>query len=468
MLPGRSLLKSSKKGAGSNPHRIINGGAKFAAEIAANGGNNPGGFEGYQEDTPRGVFPGPGELKDTMTRKPSPVRGIRTTAIHAGEVPDPVTGASAPSIVMSTAFVADAGVSFSAEDFGDTTPYLYTRWKNPTTDQLEKKLAALEGAGGAVAFASGMAAVTAVLLFALRAGDHLVISDVSYAATAEMTNELIPGLGIEVTKVDMSDPANVKAALRPTTKLVYAESPSNPILRLTDIEAVARIAHAGGARLAVDATFASPIGLRPTQLGADFTIHSLTKYINGHGDAIGGAVIGSAKDMAAIKKKIAIRTGGILSPFNAWLIQRGAATLPLRMKAHEEGAHAVAEFLEGHPKVTRVIYPGLPSHPQYALAQKQLSNTSGMVTFQVKDGLAAAPAFAGQLSVIHYAVSLGHQRSLIFYLPTRDMLRTSFNLTPAQEASYRAFAGDGIFRLSVGLEDPADLIADLTHSLKGI
>ena len=403
-----------------------------------------------------------------MTHETSPVRGIRTTAIHAGETPDPVTGASAPSIVTSTTFVADAGVSFSAEDFGDATPYLYTRWKNPTVDQLEKKLASLEGAEGSVAFASGMAAVTAVLLYTLRTGDHLVISDVSYAATAEMTTELIPGLGIKVTKVDMSDPANVKAALRPTTKLVYAESPANPILRLTDIEAVARIAHEGGARFAVDATFASPVGIQPTHMGADFVIHSLTKYINGHGDAIGGAVIGSARDMAAIKKKIAIRTGGILSPFNAWLIQRGAATLPLRMNAHEEGAREVAGFLEGHPKVTRVIYPGLPSHPQYELAKKQLKNTSGMVTFQVRGGPAAVPIIAKRLSVIHYAVSLGHQRSLIFYLPTRDMLRTSFKLTPAQETSYRAFAGDGIFRLSVGLEDPADIIADLGQALNGI
>ncbi|WP_232385604.1 trans-sulfuration enzyme family protein [Methanoregula boonei] len=439
-----------------------------AAGIAASGGNNPGRFVGDQAEPTRDQVNAPGILDAIMTPEPSPVRGIRTTAIHAGESPDPVTGASAPSIVMSTAFVADAGVSFSAEDFGDNTPYLYTRWKNPTVDQLEKKLAALEGAGGSVAFASGMAAVTALLLYTLRAGDHLVISDISYAATAEMTNELLPRLGIGVTKVDMSDPANVKAALRPNTKLVYAESPANPILRLTDLEAVGRIAHEKGARFAVDATFASPIGIQPTQLGADFVLHSLTKYINGHGDAIGGAVIGSAQDMAAIKKEIAIRTGGILSPFNAWLIQRGAATLPLRMRAHEEGAHAVAQFLEEHPKVTRVIYPGLPSHPQYALAQKQLKNTSGMITFQVKDGLAAAPVIAKRLSVIHYAVSLGHQRSLVFYLPTRDMLRTSFKLTPAQEQSFRAFAGDGIFRLSVGLEDPADLIADLAHALDGI
>lgn len=403
-----------------------------------------------------------------MTHDPSPVRGIRTTAIHAGESPDPVTGASAPPIVMSTAFVADAGTSFSAEDFGDNTPYLYTRWKNPTVDQLEHKLAALEGAESAIAFGSGMAAITALFLYTLRAGDHLVISDVSYAATAEMTNELLPSLGITVTKVDMSDPENVRAAIRPNTKLVYAESPANPIIRLTDIEAVGRIAHDAGTQFAVDATFSSPIGIQPTRLGADFTLHSLTKYICGHGDAIGGAIITSAAHTSAIRKDVAIRTGGILSPFNAWLIQRGAATLPLRMKAHEEGALMVARFLESHPKVTRVIYPGLPSHPQHALAQKQLKNYSGMVTFQVRDGIRAAPALAKRLSVIHYAVSLGHQRSLIFYLPTSEILRTSFKMTPAQEQSYRAFAGDGIFRLSVGLEDPADLVDDLAFALDGI
>ncbi|MDD1694450.1 MAG: PLP-dependent aspartate aminotransferase family protein [Methanoregula sp.] len=403
-----------------------------------------------------------------MTIPSQPPRGIRTDAIHAGESPDPVTGASAPSIVMSTTFIADAGASFSAEDFGENTPYLYTRWKNPTVDQLEQKLAALEGAEAALAFGSGMAAVTATFLYNLSAGDHLVISDVSYAATAEMTNELLPRFGITVTKVDMSDPENVRAALRPTTRLIYAETPANPILRLTDIAALAPIAREHGARLAVDATFSSPVGIRPLGLGADYVIHSLSKYICGHGDAIGGAVLGQKEDIARIRKEVAIRTGGILSPFNAWLIQRGAATLPLRMKAHEEGAFAVARFLEAHPKVTRVIYPGLPSYPQHALAKRQLRNFSGMVTFQVSDGARAATILADRLTVIHYAVSLGHHRSLIFYLPTQEMLRTSFRLTPEQEQSYRAFAGDGIFRLSVGLEDPADLIADLAYALDGI
>ena len=206
-----------------------------------------------------------------------------------------------------------------------------------------------------------------------------------------------------------------------------------------------RIAHGHGARFAVDATFSSPVGSQPLHLGADFVIHSLTKYICGHGDAIGGAILGPAQDVARIRKEVAIRTGGILSPFNAWLIQRGASTLPLRMKAHEEGALAVARFLESHPKVIRVIYPGLPRIPSMRSHKSGLKNYSGMVTFQIRDGARAAKIIADRLSVILYAVSLGHQRSLVFYLPTSEMLRTSFKMTPAQEQSYRVFAGDGIF-----------------------
>ncbi len=245
---------------------------------------------------------------------------------------------------------------------------------------------------------------------------------------------------------------------------MYVETPANPLLRLTDIEAVAEIAHAAGAAVAVDSTFATPISIRPAELGADYVVQSLTKYICGHGDALGGAVAGRRTDLVKLRS-LAIHMGGILSPFNAWLIIRGAATLPIRMAAHEEGAFAIARHLEEHPKVTRVIYPGLPSHPQHELAVRQMKNFSGMITFQVKDGLAAARSFSERLKVLHYAVSLGHHRSLICYLPTADLMRTSFRLTPEQEASYRAYAGDGVFRLSVGLEDPADLIADIDDAL---
>jgi methionine-gamma-lyase len=365
---------------------------------------------------------------------------------------------------MSTTFIIDPEVSFSADAITDETPYAYTRWSNPTVGQLERKLAVLEGAEECVAFASGMAAITALFLHVLKDGGHVVMSDVTYAAASELANDTLPRLGIEVTRVDMSEPQNVRDALRPHTRLVYLESPANPLLRLTDIEAVAKIAHEAGAAVAVDSTFATPIGTRPLDLGADFVIQSLTKYICGHGDAIGGAISGRREDLAKLRT-LAIHVGGILSPFNAWLILRGAATLPVRMAAHEESALAIARHLEGHPRVTKVIYPGLPSHPQHDLAARQMKNFSGMVTFQVQDGPAVAYSFSEQLEIIHYAVSLGHHRTLICYLPTADLLRTSFHLTPAQEASYRGFAGDGIFRLSVGLEDPEDLIADLDRGL---
>jgi methionine-gamma-lyase len=397
---------------------------------------------------------------------PNDKLGFATRAIHAGEAPDPTTGASAPNIVMSTTFVTEADASFSAEDFGPETPYIYTRWGNPTIAQLERKLASLEGAEAAIAFASGMAAVNALLLQSLKPGDHLVLSDVSYAGVAELAKDYLATHGVEVTRADFSDPRNVEAAIRPNTRLVYAETPSNPIIRLTDIAAIAAIAHKAGAKLAVDSTFATPVATRPLELGADFVVQSLTKYLGGHGDAIGGTVLGTASDLAELRKGALIHFGGIISPFNAWLIIRGIATLPIRMRAHEAGATAVAHFLEAHPKVKRVIYPGLRSHPQAELARRQMKNFSGMLSFQVKDdGAKVARDFSERLEVVHYAVSLGHHRSLIFYLATDDMLRTSFSMTPAQEASYRAFAGDGIFRFSVGLEDPADIIADLERAL---
>lgn len=395
--------------------------------------------------------------------EPSSV-GIRTAAVHAGHPPNPVTGASAPDVVMSTTFIIDPAVSFSADDMTEETPFVYTRWGNPTVAQLERKLAVLEGAEECVAFASGMAAITALFVHLLRDGGHVVMSDVCYAAASELANDTLPHLGVEVTRVDTSDPENVRAALRTNTRLVYLESPANPLLRLTDVEAVVEIARSAGVPVAVDSTFATPIGMRPIELGADYVIQSLTKYICGHGDAIGGSVAGPRDELVKLRS-LAIHMGGILSPFNAWLIIRGAATLPIRMAAHQEGALALARFLEAHPKVTRVVYPGLPSHPQHQLAARQMSNFAGMITFQVKDGPTAAHSFSERLKIVHYAVSLGHHRSLVCYLPTADLLRSSFHLTPEQEASYRAYAGEGVFRLSVGLEDPADLIADIEEAL---
>jgi methionine-gamma-lyase len=392
---------------------------------------------------------------------------LRTLCVHGGEAPDPTTKAAVPNLVMSTTFIAEPDASFSVEGFEEGKSFVYTRWGNPTVGQLEKKLSILEGSESCIAFGSGMAAVSTLLLHLLSTGDHLVISDVAYAATAEMTNDMIQRFGIQVTKVNMSDIDELRSALTPKTKLIFAETPCNPILRLTDIEAVAEIAHQSGAQLAVDSTFATPVATQPLSLGADYVIHSLTKYLCGHGDAIGGVLLGQKSKLEEVRKMTAIRTGGILSPFNAWLIMRGLATLPIRMEAHQSAAMQVASFLQGHPKVTNVVYPGLASHPQHELAKHQMSNFSGMITFQVQNGPETARVLAKRLKIIHYAVSLGHHRSLIFYLPTEDMLETSFRLTPDQKVSYRKYAGDGIFRLSVGIEDGEDLCEDLDRALRG-
>lgn len=391
--------------------------------------------------------------------------GERTLAIHAGEAPDAETGASAPNIVMSTTFAVDQPMGFSANDMEEDPPYIYTRWSNPTTRQLEQKLTAMEKGGDAVCFASGMAASAAVMFSTLSAGDHFVVSDTNYAGTAELVRETLPRFGISVSAVDTGDPANVATAMRPETRLVWIETPANPILRLADIAAIAEIAHAGGAKLAVDSTFASPVATQPLTLGADLVVHSLTKYIGGHGDALGGAVIGSKEAIGALNVEAGIHHGGTISPFNAWLIMRGAATLPIRMRAHQETAQAVAGYLESHPKVGKVLYPGLPSHPQHDLAKRQMSNFSGMIAFQVEDGPVVAERMMSDLEVIHYAVSLGHHRSLVYWIGTDDILQSTYNLKGDAASVYRSYAGDGIFRLSIGLEDADDLCRDLDNVL---
>lgn len=396
-----------------------------------------------------------------------PVTSLQTRAVHAGETPDSATGATTPNIVMSTTYAVDPGVQFSiADQEGEAkTGYVYTRWGNPTIQQLAKKLAALEEAERCVLFGSGMAAISSLLIHLLQSGDHLVMSDVAYAGASELANEISPKMGIRIDRVDMSDLEAVAAAIQPKTKLVYIETPCNPICRLTDISAVVQLARKVGASVAVDSTFATPMATLPLQLGADFVIHSLTKFLGGHGDAIGGAVLGAKADLLALQQSTLVRMGGIISPFNAWLVLRGLATFPLRMRAHEENALQVAQCLESHPKVKRVIYPGLASHPQHDLAKAQMRNFSGMLTFQVEDGPTAAKILAQHLNIFHYAVSLGHHKSLLFYMDTDSLLQSSFWLTEQQAASYRAFAGQGIFRVSIGIEDARDLCADLVQAL---
>ena len=405
--------------------------------------------------------------------------GISTRAIHAGEAPDPQTGASAPNLVMSTTFAMDEPAGFSIDAFenaggeapgeAEGVPYIYTRWGNPTVAMLERKLAALEDAEDCVAFASGMAATAALLFGALEAGDHLVMSDVNYAGTAELAQGALARRGVATTAVDTSDPDRIADALRPATRMIWLETPANPTLRLADLAAVAALARRHGLLLAVDSTFATPVATRPLALGADFVVHSLTKYIGGHGDALGGAVLGSRAGLAPLRRGELVHCGGCISPFNAWLIARGAATLPIRMAAHERNALAVAAHLERYPAVARVNYPGLPSHPQHDLAKRQMANYSGMVSFQAKGtkgGEALAAHLAKTLKTIHFAVSLGHHRSLIYYLDTAALLASSFRLAGDALASYRRWAGDGLFRLSVGLEDAEDICADLDQALR--
>lgn len=391
-------------------------------------------------------------------------QGLQTTAIHAGEKPDSTTRASSPNIVMSSSFVTDADTPFSAENLQDQTTFFYTREGNPTVQQLEQKLAALEGAEACVAFGSGMAAIWALMFHQLKSGDHLVMSDVAYVGAAELMKGLIPRFGIQVTRVNTTDLKAVEAAIQTNTKLIHIETPCNPIVRLSDIRAIAQIARAAGAKLSVDSTFATPVATQPLSLGADFVVHSLSKYLCGHGDAIGGAILGASDKLSGIRDLL-VHLGGALSPFNAWLIMRGITTLPIRMKAHQENALKVANFLESHPQVKQIIYPGLPSHPQHELAKRQMRNFSGMIAFQAKDAQVVAQAFAQRLQVIHYAVSLGHQRSLIYYISTQEMLKTSFALDETQAEAYRNFAGDGVFRLSVGLEDAFDLCRDLDRTM---
>ncbi len=392
-------------------------------------------------------------------------KGIRTKSIHAGEHHDTDSQSSAPDIVMSSTFRVDREISFSANNLDADAPYVYTRWGNPTNDRLEEKLAVLEGAEACIAFATGMAATTGVLLGHLAKGDHLVMCDTNYPGTAEVARHTLPRFGIDLTAVDTTDPANVQNAVRGNTRMIWLETPSNPLLRIADIAAVASIARQCGALLVVDSTFATPVATRPLELGADLVVHSLTKYIGGHGDAMGGAVCGSRELLEPLRIEALSHFGGVISPFNAWLIMRGMATLPLRMREHEANAMAVARYLEGHPGVEAVIYPGLPSHPQHELARRQMDNFSGMVAFRTADSSAVAARMMADFQVVHYAVSLGHHRSLMYLLRTEDLADTSYGLRGDALEHYRAIAGEGLFRFSVGLEDPEDICTDLDRVL---
>jgi cystathionine beta-lyase/cystathionine gamma-synthase len=390
-----------------------------------------------------------------------------TQAVHAGQEPDPATGAVTPPIYMTTTFkLPEPGPLLLDALFlkGDRPPHVYTRWSNPSLRTVEEKMAALEGGEAGLAFASGMAAVSGVIFTYLGAGDHVVASDICYIGTIELLGLHAHRYGIEVSLVDTSDIEAVRAALRPNTKLIYLETPVNPVLRIADIGAAAGVAREAGIPLVVDSTFATPVLQKPLELGADLVLHGLTKYLCGHGDALGGIVVGARDEIHRIREGMLIHLGGAMSPFNAWLINRGLATLSIRMQKHQENAMAVARFLDGHPRVGRVFYPGLKSHPQHDLARRQMAGFGGMVVAQMD--APTATDVVQKVRVFTYATSLGDYQSLLFYYPTEQYVDSAPYLSAEQKASVREWMSDGIMRISIGLEDGQDLVDDLDQALR--
>lgn len=394
-------------------------------------------------------------------------RGDATRAIHEG-LPERRLGepTSISPAFASSFYTHPDAAGFSSKEFEEESPFFYTRWGNPTLRSLEARLASLERAEDAVVFATGMAAFNALTGGLLEAGDHLLVANIAYPGVTEFATTILKRQGVEASFVDPTDLDEVRAAIRPNTRLFHVETPANPILRLVDIAAIAEITRARGVKLSVDSTIATPLGIRPLEQGADFVIHSLSKYLSGHGDALGGAILGERAALASIRKEQLIRMGGTLSPFSAFLILRGLETLVPRMRLHEENARAVEAFLAAHPKVRCVLWPGSERHPQHELAKRTMRSFSGLLSFSVHgDSAEMARQIANRVEVFSYAVSLGKTKSLIFYIPTEPILRDSFSLDEASEAMYRDWAGEGVFRVSVGLEDADDLIDDLRRAL---
>ncbi len=371
---------------------------------------------------------------------------FETLAIHAGQRPDPVTGAVMTPVYLTSTYVQSSP--------GEHKGYEYSRTHNLTRHALQDCLAALEGATHGLAFASGLAATDA-LLHLLDAGDHVVYSDDVYGGTFRLFDKVFRRHGLSFTPVDASDPANVERAMTPRTRMVWLESPTNPMLKIADLAAIAAIARARGATSVVDNTFATPFFQRPLALGIDVVCHSTTKYLNGHSDVVGGAVLTSD---AALYQRIQFlqnAVGGIPSPMDSFLVMRGLKTLHVRMERHQENAFRIARFLEGHPQVEKVTYPGLPSHPQHALAARQMTGFGGMLTFVVKGGLPAARAFLSSLHLFALAESLGGVESLIEH----PAIMTHASVPPETRAALGI--DDGFIRVSVGIENADDLVEDL-------
>lgn len=380
-----------------------------------------------------------------------------TLAVHAGNAIDPGSRALRTPLVMANSYALPEDPS--TIDWSNPVPGIYTRATGFNQDALQRKLAALEGGEDAVVLASGVAALHGVFFAHLRTGDHVVVADVTYEATWRLWAQLLPQkYGVEATFVDVTDAAAVRAAVRPTTRLLVTEAIANPTTTVADIALLAEIAHDAGALLVVDSTFTPPPFYRPLRDGADLVVHSLTKYINGHGDAMGGVVVGRRDLVEPIKADAMVDVGGVISPFNAWQIQRGSITLPLRIRQHLATAPVLAEFLAGDPRVAFVAYPGLSAHPQHALAARQFGGRGfgAVMAFAVRGGPEVQNAFVANLRIITSAVSIGHDESLIVHVGTTG---------PRVAAYPEPFRRWGHLRFSVGLEDVDDLLGDLAAAL---
>ncbi len=382
---------------------------------------------------------------------------IDTLAVRAGTVRSQFNEHS-EALFLTSSFVFASAAEAAARFKGEQPGPIYARFTNPTVSMMEERLAALEGAERCVAFASGMAAILATVMGLMKAGEHVVASRSIFGSTVQLFSNILGRFGIETTYVSPTDPEEWRAAIKPNTKLFFVESPSNPLTEVSDIRALAEIAHASGAWLAVDNCFCSPALQKPLELGADIIIHSATKYLDGQGRVLGGAVLGSQALMEGVYTFL--RTAGpTLSAFNAWIILKGMETLSLRMDAHSRGALALAQWLEAQPQVARVLYPGLPSHPQHALAMAQQKTGGGIVAFELKGGQAAAWKLIDATRMVSITANLGDTKTTI----THPATTTHSRMTPEQRAA--AGISDGLVRVAVGLESMHDIQADLARGL---
>ena len=377
---------------------------------------------------------------------------LATICLHAGQEPDPSTGAITTPIYQTSTYVQEA--------LGVHKGFEYARTQNPTRQALEGNIAALERGRAALAFASGMAAIGAVTTL-LEAGDHVIVSDNVYGGTFRFFDKVLRRYALTFSYVDTANLAALEQAFTPATRLVFVETPSNPLMRLTDLAAAAGISHRHNARLVVDNTFASPCLQQPLTFGADLVVHSTTKYLNGHSDSVGGVVVASREDDVEWLRFVQNAQGAILSPFDSWLVLRGTKTLTLRMAQHNINGLALAEYLAAHPKVRTVYYPGLPTHPQHALAVRQMRGFGGMLSFET-GSLEAARTVLNRVRLMSLAESLGGVETLISHPATM----THASVPPAQRAALGIT--DGLVRISAGIEDLADLTDDLAQALDAI